>query len=93
MATWGSNVRTAVQALRTMLLDGGLLGKGGRLEQSYVVPTTPEPGIPLSALSASSRNSIVQTDGTVLRAVKMTQAEYDAQAATAPATTVFFIVG
>lgn len=52
----------------------------------------PAAGWALSDLSAAALAGLVQTDGTVLRAVKLTQAAYDALTPKV-ATTLYVIVG
>lgn len=56
---WGANVRTAVLALRQLLVAGGLLGLGGRLEQSYIKPVTGIPGSDLAAGVGTARGDVV----------------------------------
>jgi len=52
---WGGKVRSAVQTLIALLSTGGLLGKGGRLEQSYILPRG---GIAEDDLSADVREAL-----------------------------------
>lgn len=48
LLNWAASVRAGLQTLRTLLLPGGLLGSGGRLEQSYIKPAQGIPGTDLA---------------------------------------------
>jgi len=55
IAEWGGKVRAGLQTLIKLLSPGGLLGTGGRLEQSYVKDRG---GIPESDLSPTVREAL-----------------------------------
>lgn len=59
LGTWGSSVRSAVLALRQLLVAGGLLGSGGRLEQSYVKPVGGIPAADLAPGVGTARGAVM----------------------------------
>ena len=67
-------------------LSTTVTSQGNSIAAKY---TKPAQGIPVTDLVTTG---LVQTDGTVLRAVKITQAAYDALA-TKSATTLYLIAG